>query len=66
MILNNIVFNVTINLWYAVRALRYIHRHRTLWVDVICINQEDDKELGHQMSLMSKIYQMTLKVLTYG
>jgi hypothetical protein len=52
---NGVRFLVTVNLEAALRELR-IHRPRALWVDAICINQEDPSERSSQVRLMSTIY----------
>jgi hypothetical protein len=38
---------------------------QTLWIDQICINQQDNKERGHQVELMSKVYSLAEEVITY-
>ncbi|KAI0850028.1 HET-domain-containing protein [Daldinia vernicosa] len=48
--------NVTRNLYSALHHLRYSDRVRTLWVDALCINQEDIDERNHQVRLMGCIY----------
>lgn len=40
----------------ALKYLRYPDRSRTLWIDAICINQDDSSERNHQVQLMSRIY----------
>jgi hypothetical protein len=52
---NGVRFLVTVNLEAALRELR-IHRPRALWVDAICINQENLSERSSQVRLMSTIY----------
>lgn len=47
---------ITENLASALRELRYCDRSRRLWVDAICVNQQDSNEKGHQVALMSKVY----------
>ncbi|KAF4451407.1 HET-domain-containing protein [Fusarium austroafricanum] len=49
-------FNVTPNLLAALIALRYADKSRILWIDAICINQDDDADKNYQVPLMSKIY----------
>jgi hypothetical protein len=49
-------FTVRRNLWQALRCLRTEFAARTLWVDAICINQEDVLERNHQVGMMSSIY----------
>lgn len=47
---------ITKNCEAALRRLRLKGRNRRLWVDAICINQNDTSEKNHQVKLMSKIY----------
>ena len=44
------------NLHSALDQLRYRDRPRDLWVDAICINQEDNQEKNLQVPLIPKIY----------
>lgn len=53
---NNEEFQVTTNLFSALQHLRDEHSVRTLWIDAICINQEDLKERQSQVLLMGDIY----------
>jgi hypothetical protein len=61
---------VTPNLVSALTKLRetmpvYPGFHRTLWIDSICINQDDVVERGHQVRLMKEIYSHALKVIVW-
>ncbi|KAI0550635.1 HET-domain-containing protein [Xylaria curta] len=47
---------VTDNLFGALRRLRYLFKPRVLWVDAVCINQEDIDERSAQVALMAEIY----------
>ncbi len=47
---------VTVNLEIALRYLRYEDAERHLWVDALCINQQDLKERSDQVKKMGKIY----------
>ncbi|KAI0471276.1 heterokaryon incompatibility protein-domain-containing protein [Xylaria cf. heliscus] len=47
---------VTSNLWQVLHDLRRPDSDRYLWVDGICINQDDDLERGHQVRQMKHIY----------
>ncbi|KAI1457281.1 heterokaryon incompatibility protein-domain-containing protein [Annulohypoxylon moriforme] len=49
-------FEVTDNLWLAMRRLRHPSTPRVLWVDAICINQDDNDEKSHQVGMMGNIY----------
>jgi hypothetical protein len=40
----------------ALKALRDPQKDRYLWIDAICINQEDIGERNHQVEMMSTIY----------
>ncbi|KAF4958811.1 hypothetical protein FGADI_2155 [Fusarium gaditjirri] len=62
---------VTTNLISALRYAPY-HLNRLenatsmkLWVDAICINQADDAEKGHQVSMMKDIYSQSGYVLCW-
>ncbi|KAJ3500616.1 hypothetical protein NM208_g17104 [Fusarium decemcellulare] len=47
---------VTVNLWCALQQLSFRHEHPPLWVDAICINQEDLVERQEQAALVGEIY----------
>ncbi|KAL9618267.1 MAG: hypothetical protein Q9160_006978 [Pyrenula sp. 1 TL-2023] len=36
---------------------------RSIWADAICINQDNDQERGHQVSVMGRIYSTAKRVL---
>jgi hypothetical protein len=57
--------DVTINLFNALRKLRYSQSQRCLWVDALCIDQENDIEKSHQVRLMSKIYSRTIRAILW-
>ena len=47
---------VTDNCYSALVHLRRKFGKLTIWIDAICINQSDDAEKAHQISLMKDIY----------
>ncbi|XXG95638.1 hypothetical protein Hte_001906 [Hypoxylon texense] len=49
-------FEVTVNLFDALRHLRSSQETRTLWVDAVCINQGDVDERNKQVLRMRDIY----------
>jgi len=53
---NGFSVSVMSNLAEALRAFRLPGSPRLLWVDALCINQEDLSEKGHQVPLMGRIY----------
>ncbi|KAK1760111.1 HET-domain-containing protein, partial [Echria macrotheca] len=57
--------HITENLFEALRHLRLVNRDRILWVDAICINQDDDKERGHQVRQMRTIYRNAEQVIVW-
>jgi hypothetical protein len=49
-------FSVTRNVYTALLHLRRPDTARLLWVDMLCINQGDFPERGHQVGMMKQIY----------
>lgn len=63
---NNKQIRITTNLHQALSAIRkqdYGTQH--LWVDAICINQDDEKEKAAQVSRMLEIYQLAKHVIAW-
>lgn len=50
------------NLYSALKRLRAQDRHVALWVDALCINQENDAEKTVQVMKMNQIYQKAYSV----
>ncbi|KAI9651350.1 hypothetical protein NHQ30_001391 [Ciborinia camelliae] len=63
--LDGFSFPVTINLESALRNLRYSDRPRVLWVDAICINQNDIPERNSQVKYMGTIYSKSSEVVAW-
>jgi len=60
----NASFRITRNLYIALKALRN-DRRQHLWIDAICINQQNLQEKTHQVQLMAKIYSSAESVLVW-
>jgi len=54
--LSGLDIKVTKNLYNALGHLRFKEYPRVLWIDALCINQEDLDERGSQVLLMEDIY----------
>lgn len=61
-ILNGQPFEVRENIFQALFHLRSIGVTEPLWVDAICINQEDLQERGNQVRMMDSIYKLASRV----
>ncbi|RSM01870.1 hypothetical protein CDV31_011154 [Fusarium ambrosium] len=59
------LLKATKNLESALRHIRSQHQPHRLWVDAVCINQEDDSERGHQVKMMAAIYQGAKRVIVW-
>ncbi|OAL48930.1 HET-domain-containing protein, partial [Pyrenochaeta sp. DS3sAY3a] len=53
------------NLHLALTNLRYRVRPRILWIDAICINQDDAKERSRQVELMGTIYRHSSRTIIW-
>ena len=57
--------NLTESLYSALRHIRRPDQNIFLWVDAICINQDDLREKGHQVKQMGYIYKAAEEVLIW-
>jgi hypothetical protein len=53
------------NLYSALRHIRSPDTDVMLWVDAICINQQDPREKGHQVKQMRDVYKNAEEVLIW-
>ena len=58
-------FEVTRALWIAVQYLRLENWPRIIWVDAICINQEDIAEREQHVCRMAEVYKNALRGLLW-
>ncbi len=56
---------VTSNLAEALQYLRYENRSRILWIDAICVDQQNVQERGHQVSRMADIFRVASPVVIW-
>ncbi|KAK6859582.1 hypothetical protein PG995_003218 [Apiospora arundinis] len=56
---------VTENLFEALCSLRLRNEDRLLWIDALCIDQNDHREKGHQVGQMSSVYRNAERVLVW-
>ncbi|KAK8060904.1 hypothetical protein PG996_010834 [Apiospora saccharicola] len=59
------VLRVGENLHEALLYLRLPNEPRVIWIDALCINQDDPKERGHQVKRMAHIYSCARKVVAW-
>ncbi|KAF2770479.1 HET-domain-containing protein, partial [Teratosphaeria nubilosa] len=57
--------NITRNLEVALKSLRDPRNERRIWIDQICINQEDIYERGHQVWIMKYIFRRAKEVVVF-
>ncbi|RDW59946.1 hypothetical protein BP6252_13033 [Coleophoma cylindrospora] len=62
---NGYPFHVTSNLHAALKRLRNPHGIRTLWIDAICMDQNNDAELSSQLTKMHDIYELAQGVVMW-
>lgn len=64
-LVDDTMIRITSNLAMALHYIREQGKSRYLWVDAVCINQNDNREKNHQVKLMSDIYSRADKVLVF-
>ncbi|KAL1863119.1 hypothetical protein Daus18300_008111 [Diaporthe australafricana] len=57
--------NLGSNCAKALSSVRKSATERTIWVDSICVNQEDQEERSRQVDMMKRIYARSFTVLVY-
>lgn len=62
---NGKILLVTPNLKLALQNIRLKDKARTLWIDAVCINQEDVEERSSQVRMMTTIYKKASTVLMW-
>jgi hypothetical protein len=62
---NGQTFSVSERLETAMKDLRDRDTDRVMWIDAICINQQDAQEKNIQVRLMTKIYQNAVGVVAW-
>ncbi|KAI1387256.1 HET-domain-containing protein [Hypoxylon trugodes] len=61
----NRLLHINEDLEEALRYLRYKNKGRVMWIDALCINQEDFEERNHEVKRMSLIYQFARRVVAW-
>jgi hypothetical protein len=62
---NGLSFKIHLNAWHALVDLRYEDKPRVLWVDAICINQQDNEDKNHYVPMMRVIYERASRVCVW-
>ena len=63
--MNDRPFAVARNLFEAMHSLRQEWTPITIWIDAICINQDDMEERSHQVGMMRDIYQKASRIIVW-
>lgn len=64
-LIDNQAFEVKDNLFSALQHIRHTDQDVLLWVDAICINQNDKRERGQQVTQMGCVYSIAEEVLIW-
>ena len=62
---NDKILPVNVNLYFALQRFRLPEQPRFLWVDDICINQDDEEERSQQVQIFHRIYAEAKNVLIW-
>ena len=64
-LMDGAIFMATINLEAALRHLRLPDKPLVLWIDALCINQDNNLEKNEQLEQMRQIYQQSSAVIAW-
>jgi hypothetical protein len=64
-LVNGQMFEITRNLFIALSHLRQRKRERLLWIDALCINQDDVVERSNQISKMAFLFHRARRVIAW-
>lgn len=64
-LLHGLKYEIGCNCFEALKKLRWTSGVRRLFVDAICINQNDIQERGRQIALMGAVYSKAFRVLAW-
>lgn len=59
------IIGVTKNCEMAIRRLRHSKKERRVWIDAVCIDQDNAQERTHQIAQMSSIFTSARRVIAY-
>jgi hypothetical protein len=62
---NDVDVEISANLFHALRQLRHVHVPVVIWVDFLCINQQDVVERSLQVAMMREIYEKSREVVIW-
>jgi hypothetical protein len=63
--MNNEAYETTASAEEILRGYSSFWRSRLVWIDAICINQDDNPEKSSQVAMMRRIYQHATRVLVW-
>lgn len=62
---NGVDVKINANLFDALRQLRHVHVPVVIWVDFLCINQQNVMERSLQVAMMREIYEKSREVVIW-
>ena len=63
--INESRMEVTKNVYLALRDLRYQEKDQILWIDALCINQNNKEERGQQVQQIGSIYSKAKRIIIW-
>lgn len=64
-LIDGLPFDTTASAFNVLRSRSSIWRTRVIWIDSICINQDDALEKGQQVALMGEIYRQCSRTIVW-
>jgi len=62
---DNFEVKICRNLHEALQHLRWEDKHKVIWIDALCIDQDNPKEKGRQVQMMDRIFKEAKRVVVW-
>ena len=62
---DNVEVKICRNLYEALQHLKWEDKHKVIWIDALCIDQDNPEEKGRQVQMMDRIFKGAKRVVVW-